>query len=97
MSCWPATSTARWPVDVTRRVLTNGSIYIEMAQLSAGQELLLSLPDETMAPTPRRRGDGARQSLAATFARVAPPSDDELRAQWELLIARRRATRSCRA
>jgi len=27
-----------WPVEVTRRALTNGSIYIEMAHLSAGVE-----------------------------------------------------------
>src|SRR3954465_4000229 len=30
---------------ITRRVLTNGSIYIDMAHLSNGQQLLLSLDD----------------------------------------------------
>ena len=34
-------SEGRWPVDVTRRVLTNGSIYLEMAHLTDGQQLLL--------------------------------------------------------
>ena len=41
----------RWPVEITRRVLTNGSIYIEMAHLSVGQQLLLSLPDERLPET----------------------------------------------
>lgn len=35
-----------WPVEITRRVVTNGSIYIDMAQLTDGQLMLLSLPDE---------------------------------------------------
>src|SRR4051812_10508066 len=30
---------------IRRRVLTNGSIYIDMAQLTIGQQLLLGLPD----------------------------------------------------
>ncbi len=37
-----------WPVEVTRRVVTNGSIYIGQAQLTAGQQLLLGLPDATL-------------------------------------------------
>ena len=32
------------PVEITRRVLTNGSIYIGMAQLTAGQQFLSALP-----------------------------------------------------
>jgi pimeloyl-ACP methyl ester carboxylesterase len=34
-----------WPVDITRRVVTNGSIYIGMANLTPGQQFLLALPD----------------------------------------------------
>ena len=34
------------PFSVERRVLTNGSIYIGMAQLSTGQQFLLALDDE---------------------------------------------------
>ena len=55
-----------WPVEVTRRVVTNGSIYIDMAQLTDGQLMLLSLPDE-VAPS----GPGPEllaMSLAATLA-----------------------------
>lgn len=37
---------------VGRRVLTNGSIYLEMAQLTIGQQLLMSLPDEATGEIP---------------------------------------------
>ncbi len=37
-----------WPVEVVRRVITNGSIYIEQAHLTDGQQLLLGLPDEKL-------------------------------------------------
>ena len=43
------------PFAVTRRVLTNGSIYIDMAHLTTGQQLLLSLDD---APTELVSADG---------------------------------------
>ena len=46
-----------WDVEITDRMLTNGSIYIELAQLSAGQRFLLELPDRAAAATtPRRPG-----------------------------------------
>jgi pimeloyl-ACP methyl ester carboxylesterase len=66
--------------DVTRRVLTNGSIYIEMAQLSTGQQLLLSLDD---APTDLVNEDGFKAGLALTFSPASKVHDDELNAQWE--------------
>ena len=49
-------------------MITNGSIYIEMAHLSTGQEILLSLPDERLPDT--IAGDGAtmKAGLAATFS-----------------------------
>jgi pimeloyl-ACP methyl ester carboxylesterase len=74
-----------WPVEVTRRVLTNGSIYIEMAHLSPGQELLLALPDAQM------RADGAldaasvQAGLAATFSPASSVPEAELVAQWKLI------------
>jgi pimeloyl-ACP methyl ester carboxylesterase len=55
-----------WPVTVTRRVVTNGSIYIEMAQLTAGQLMLLDLPDEKATAGPGVELLGA--SLSATLA-----------------------------
>ena len=38
----------RWPVEITDRVLTNGSIYFDLTQFSAGQRILLDLPDERL-------------------------------------------------
>ncbi len=67
------------PFAVTRRVLTNGSIYIEMAHLTNGQQLLLSLPDE---PTELVRADGFKGGLAGTFAEASTVPDDELESQW---------------
>lgn len=70
------------PLTIRRRVITNGSIYLELAHLTTGQQLLLSLPDEALELTdPVRYGE----SLAATCAPAHRPSDAELAAQWELL------------
>jgi pimeloyl-ACP methyl ester carboxylesterase len=70
---------------VTRRVLTNGSIYIEMAQLTDGQKLLLSLPDEAL-PEGTLNADGTAAGLKITFAPDLPVADDELHAMAELVI-----------
>jgi pimeloyl-ACP methyl ester carboxylesterase len=56
------------PFAIEQRVLTNGSIYIEMAHLSDGQQLLLSLPDAALPV-----GSGADEAtlqlaLRGTFA-----------------------------
>ena len=68
--------------SVRRRVVTNGSIYLELAQLTTGQQLLLSLPDEAVQLSDEER---YTESLAATCAAAHRPSDEELAAQWELL------------
>ena len=65
---------------VTQRVLTNGSIYIDMAQLSTGQQVLLGLDD---APTELVNADGFKAGLAGTFSPASKVDDDELDAQWE--------------
>jgi len=57
-----------WPVEITRRVLTNGSIYIEQAHLTDGQQLLLSLPDEKLDPGFPLDSESLAQSLRATFS-----------------------------
>lgn len=54
--------------NVGRRVLTNGSIYIEMAQLTAGQDLLMSLPDERNDLVGADGGEAYRGGVTATFA-----------------------------
>lgn len=61
-------SEGRWDVDITARVVTNGSIYIEMAHLTAGQELLLSLPDEIIDDHLAPGAAGLALSLAATMS-----------------------------
>ena len=68
--------------SVRRRVLTNGSIYLDLAQLTTGQQLLLSLPDEAVQISDEQR---YTESLAATCAPGHRPSDEELAAQWQLL------------
>jgi pimeloyl-ACP methyl ester carboxylesterase len=57
-----------WPVEVSRRVLTNGSIYIEQAHLTDGQQLLLSLPDEKLGPGSPIDAEALKSSLRATFS-----------------------------
>jgi len=75
-----------WPVDVTRRVVTNGSIYIEMAQLSAGQQLLLALPDERLADDALVGDAAVRSGLAATFSPRSNVADDELAVMARLVV-----------
>lgn len=59
-----------WEVDIVERFLTNGSIYLELAQLTAGQQFLLALPDE--------RGDAAiapdAAALSASLAATLSPT-----------------------
>lgn len=75
----------RLPFEVTRRVLTNGSIFMELVQLSAGQQMLLALPDEALPVEAAPAFQMFGPSLAATFAAGHQPSEEELAAQWELL------------
>ena len=57
-----------WPVEVGRRVVTNGSIYIERAHLTDGQKMLLSLPDamlpEGIGASPERLAEALTATLA---------------------------------
>ena len=66
---------------VRRRVLTNGSIYMDLVQLSVGQELLLSLPDE---PTDVVTEEGFVSGLVGTFAPGSTVPPDDLAALWRL-------------
>ena len=74
-----------WPVEVTRRVITNGSIYIEMAHLSVGQQMLLALPDERLPAEAGIDGPAMTASLAATFSPRSPVDDEGLEAAWEMI------------
>ena len=57
-----------WAVEVTRRVVTNGSIYIEQAHLTNGQQFLLSLPDEKLPPDAPVTAATLTRSLRETFS-----------------------------
>jgi pimeloyl-ACP methyl ester carboxylesterase len=65
-----------WNVEVTRRVVTNGSIYIEQAHLTNGQQLLLSLPDEKLPPEVPVNAESLTRSLRETYSPdvVLPPA-----------------------
>ncbi len=62
-----------WAVEVTRRVVTNGSIYIAQAHLTDGQQLLLGLPDELVAPGIPIDAASIARSLRDTFSPLTPP------------------------
>ena len=69
---------------VTGRVLTNGSVYIELAQLTPGQEMLLAADDAVLdlAGIGLDPEEAFRAGLAATFSEAHPAGDDELDAAW---------------
>jgi pimeloyl-ACP methyl ester carboxylesterase len=72
--------------EITRRVITNGSIYLDLAQLTSGQESLLSLDDAPfdVAAIGLDPAAAFQRGLAGTFADGHQPSPDELDAQWQL-------------
>jgi pimeloyl-ACP methyl ester carboxylesterase len=70
--------------EVTRRVLTNGSVYIDMAHLTDGQQLLLTLPDERL--TEPLGHDALVDALRGTLAAESVVPDDDLDAAAELIL-----------
>jgi pimeloyl-ACP methyl ester carboxylesterase len=60
--------------DIAGCVLTNGSIFIDLVQLSDGQQALLALPDEPLAES--LGSELLRVGLAATFPPGVPASDE---------------------
>lgn len=74
----------RWPVEVTRRVVTNGSIYIDLAHLTDGQLLLLSLPDEALPEGVGAGVEGLGRALSDTLAEANRGID--MRAHAELVV-----------
>lgn len=70
--------------SIGRRVLTNGSIYIVMAQLTDGQQLLLSLPDQVEPLVGADDGASFRRGVHATFSPGAPDDDPVLDAATAL-------------
>jgi pimeloyl-ACP methyl ester carboxylesterase len=70
-------------VDWVACLLTNGSIFIDMAQLTSGQQLLLSLPDEMTADS--LGADGMANGLQASFP-PGRPSAEEMQAMVALIL-----------
>lgn len=74
-----------WDVEITDRTLTNGSIYVELAQLSEGQLLLLGLPDERLSDDAPLDGHAVMAGVEATFSPATVVDPDESAAQWEMI------------
>lgn len=72
--------------EISRRVLTNGSIYLDMAHLTDGQQLLLSLPDERLAAESALGHELVEAALAATCAPAMVPAADELAAMADVVV-----------
>ena len=63
---------------IGRRVLTNGSIYMDLAQLTVGQELLLGLPDEENELVGADGGVSFRGGVVGTFAEASVFDEHEV-------------------
>lgn len=72
--------------EVTNRVITNGSIYMDLVALTAGQEMLLAAEDARidLAALGIDPAEGFKGGVAGTFAQPGEADPDELQAQWEL-------------
>ena len=75
-----------WPVEVTNRVLANGTLFMDLVQLSAGQQLLEALPDERLDAGVLTR-EAVVGGLVATFSSSHGVDDAEVGAAWELISA----------
>ncbi|MEO6988870.1 MAG: alpha/beta hydrolase [Aquihabitans sp.] len=75
------------PFTIGRRVISNGSIYLDMAQLTVGQNLLMSLPDAAEPLVGADGGASFRNGVMATFAPDSPVDAAEMDA-LTLLAAR---------
>jgi pimeloyl-ACP methyl ester carboxylesterase len=71
---------------ITRRVLTNGSIYLDMAHLTDGQQMLLAMPDEMVPDESAFPPELLAGALRATLAPDADVPDRELAALAELIV-----------
>ena len=75
----------RWPVEITDRVLTNGSIYFDLTQFSAGQRALLDLPDERLPETTALDQSTVMAGVTATFSPATALDPEEIAAQGEMI------------
>ncbi len=66
------------PVSIRRRVVTNGSIYLELAHLTDGQHALWSAPDEMLPVEGTPTVEMLELSLTATLAPAGTPASNPL-------------------
>lgn len=78
-------SEGAWETEVVDRTLTNGSIYLGMAHLSAGQLFLLDLPDERLEAATAPDRDTVVAGVLATLSPSTPPDDEEADALWDCM------------
>jgi pimeloyl-ACP methyl ester carboxylesterase len=64
--------------SVRRRVLTNGSIYLDLAHLTDGQQLLASLPDEAIDADSAPDVDALERALNDTLGRGSASRPDPM-------------------
>ena len=73
-----------WPVTVTDRTVTNGTLFMDLVVLSAGQQLLEALPDERLDAGVLDR-DAVVAGVVATWGPDAVADPDEVEALGDLL------------
>jgi pimeloyl-ACP methyl ester carboxylesterase len=76
------------PFSIRRRVISNGSIYMDLAQLTAGQQFLESLGDRSLTDDDAPTLDMLRASLVATLSdhEASRPVASQLDAAAELIV-----------
>jgi pimeloyl-ACP methyl ester carboxylesterase len=74
------------PFTIRRRVVTNGSIYLDLAHLTDGQKFLLALPDEQLAPESAADVDTLTAALVATMAPDTKADPEVVRAAADLIM-----------
>lgn len=77
---------AKLEFSVSGRVLTNGSIYLGLAQLTDGQKILEALPDESLPEDSGIDAAGMVTALRATLAPGATGVDAELETLAEMVV-----------
>jgi pimeloyl-ACP methyl ester carboxylesterase len=72
-------------VEITERVLTNGSIYFDLTQFSAGQRFLLDLPDQRLPEDTLLDQAAVMAGVTATFSPATTIDPEEMAAQGEMI------------
>ncbi|MGZ6994367.1 MAG: alpha/beta fold hydrolase [Acidimicrobiia bacterium] len=72
--------------EVTNRIISNGSIYMDLVQLTDGQQMLLAAEDARfdLAALGIDPSVGFKSGVAGTFARPDDADEEDMTAHWEL-------------